>query len=99
MGGGRWLKLTPRAIRVKFAIPPGEESLAMKKDELRENKLALLRAEIQIADYQAHTGQISRFNDATLQDVRSKGRERLTKLKAAKDENVIESDGSDPGLR
>lgn len=54
-----------------------DDSKAPEKDELREHRLAALRADIQVAVDQADGGRISSFNDETLREARMKGRERI----------------------
>lgn len=58
--------------------------LLKEKDELRERKLAALRADVQIAVDQADDGRVSTFNEETLREVKIQGRERLKARRAAK---------------
>jgi len=58
--------------------------LLKEREELHQQKLAELRREIQIGIDQADRGQVSPFNEAALEDVQARGRERLKAKKASK---------------
>jgi len=58
--------------------------LLKEREELQQQKVADLRREIQIGIDQADRGQVSPFNEAALDEVQTKGRERLEAKKALK---------------
>jgi antitoxin ParD1/3/4 len=58
--------------------------LLKEKEELHQRKLAELRREVQIGIDQADRGQVSPFNEETLNKARARGREKLAARKAAK---------------
>lgn len=58
--------------------------LLKEREELHQQKLADLRREIQIGIDQAVRGQVSPFNETTLERVKAEGRERLKAKKASK---------------
>ncbi len=56
--------------------------LLKEKEELHQHKLAELRREIQIGLDQADRGQVSPFNEATLEEAKSRGKQQLPKRSA-----------------
>lgn len=58
--------------------------LLKEKEELHQQKLAELRREIQIGIDQADRGEVSPFNEATLEEAKIRGRARLKAKKALK---------------
>jgi antitoxin ParD1/3/4 len=58
--------------------------LLKEREELHQQKLTDLRREIQIGIDQADQGHVSPFNEATLDEVKTRGRERLEAKKASK---------------
>ncbi|SIO23560.1 antitoxin ParD1/3/4 [Singulisphaera sp. GP187] len=58
--------------------------LLKEKEELHQRKLIELRREIQVGIDQADRGQVSPFNEATLEEAKTKGRQRLAAKKASK---------------
>ncbi len=58
--------------------------LLKEKEDLHQHKLSELRKEIQIGIDQADRGHVSPFNEATLEDAKISGRERLKTNKASK---------------
>jgi antitoxin ParD1/3/4 len=58
--------------------------LLKEKDELHQRKLDELRAAIQEGIDQAELGQVSPFNQGTLQEVKQLGREKLADKRRAK---------------
>jgi len=58
--------------------------LLKEKEELHQRKLVELRREIQVGIDQAERGQVSTFNEATLEEAKVRGRGRLAAKKAAK---------------
>jgi antitoxin ParD1/3/4 len=51
--------------------------LLRQKDEVHQKKLQGLRRDIQVGIDQAKRGQVSSFNEQTLEEIKSEGRERL----------------------
>jgi antitoxin ParD1/3/4 len=51
--------------------------LLREKDEVHQKKLQALRRDIQVGIDQAERGQHSRFNEQTLEEIKSEGRNRL----------------------
>lgn len=58
--------------------------LLKEKEELHQRKLVELRREIQIGIDQADRGKVSTFNEATLEEAKVRGRERLAAKKVTK---------------
>ncbi len=51
--------------------------LLREKDEVHQKKLQELRRDIQVGIDQAERGQVSPFNEQTLEEIKSEGRKRL----------------------
>ncbi len=58
--------------------------LLKEREELHQQRLSDLRREIQIGIDQAVRGQVSPFNETTLEEVKARGQEQLKARKASK---------------
>lgn len=57
--------------------------LLKEREEVHQRKLIELRREIQIGTDQADRGEVSPFNESTLDEVKARGRERLKASKVS----------------
>jgi antitoxin ParD1/3/4 len=58
--------------------------LLREKDEVHQKKLQELRRDIQVGIDQAERGQVSPFNEQTLEEIKSEGRKRLAAERKSK---------------
>jgi antitoxin ParD1/3/4 len=61
--------------------------LLREKDEVHQKKLQALRRDIQVGIDQAERDQHSRFNEQTLEEIRTEGRKRLAAERKSKSRN------------